>query len=102
MEQAKQQDTEIELCVPCTKGNFGHTRHLWVEGWGKIQHHLSERISPHWKSQFALYSSVNDVVKSKQDFIDVVSGTFDGKKHEMKQNDDNKDSQHIFFVVKVK
>ena len=112
MQQVKKDtpgDIKIDLCVPA----IGDRDNLWAEGWGKIQHDLTERISNQWNKGYTLYSSEDNIIKSKHDFIDVVSKglqldekkDLDEMKHnddDVDDNDDDTDAQHISFVIKVK
>ena len=105
---------DLDLCVPNPNDKLGDRNNLWLESWRLIHYNLAISITIprlRWTDKYALYSSNGIRLKSKQDFINVVTMTLnnnninnsndnDNSKEtdEMKENDSVK---QIEFVIKV-
>ena len=111
MSQVKSVDKNIDLdlSIPDPNDKLGDRRNLWLEAWREIHYNLTVSIvlpQARWNDRHALYSLNGILIKSKQDFVNVVAMALNDKQHkqrdEMKKNDDvSVGVQQIKFVIKV-
>ena len=100
----------IDLYLPIPNYKLGDRSNVWLESWRLIHYHLTISITIprlQWSDKYALYSSNNILLKSKQDFVNVVNIQLNNYKHqenhEMKETNDNNSRvlKQIKFVIKV-
>ena len=90
---------DLDLSIPDPNDKLGDRRNLWLESWRSIHYNLSVSIVlPQWSDRYALYSSDGILVKSKQDFVNVVTVALNSQ-----QQNDNVSTrvEDIELVIKV-
>ena len=99
MKETKKEDVELNVCVPraSLRNESGDKifNNWWLERWGEIHHNLTVSINSgasKWTDRYALYSYQNNLVKSKDDFVDAVIEVLDNDSNDVKQ---------VTFTIKV-
>ena len=92
---------DLDLSLPDPNDKLSDRRNLWLESWRLIHYKLTVSIvlpQIQWSDRYALYSSNGVLVKSKQDFVNVVAVALNSQH----QNDDVATHvENITFVINV-